>query len=613
MSNQPTARAVADKVGRGGRAAVRKAAAVVRRAPSPAPSAPAAPVRIDGIVEQFSRRLVVGWLSLPADHPPVKVTLHLGKLQVAATYATPGASMSGAGSVLRQVQRGGAPAAAAQPGLPTVHKWQLPNIPGPADDRRNSGRQVRTFSFRVREIWPYVRRKTRITVRVDGQPLPIYGHGMFLNPPHKGKKTLAELREKLDQGYLFSQYGRLQLSKKLDTEWQAQVMDLYERCRRLLQESFGHDLFFIYGTLLGAVREGGYIGHDVDFDAAYVSRHTNGRDAAKELHDIGLRLIEAGLDVRLVTTALHIHDPEHPDAGIDIFHLYFDDAGELQFPFGVAGTSVVRRQDWRGTQELEFSGGTGLAPANAEQVVEQIYGADWRQPKPGFNWNLDRTRAAKAGNASTELQSEVYWANFYARNEYASGSTFYEFVNKRPGTPSWVIDIGCGDGRDARAFGAAGRTVLGLDQSHMGVEHARGQAARAGLEDRVSFEVCDVSEAEHLRSVLAERLAKADGPVLFYLRFFLHSIPEDVQETLMSVIAEQAREGDVLAAEFRTEKDAEKTKVHGKHYRRFQSGDLFGKRLREDFGFEPEHEEEGTGLSPYQGEDPVLYRVVARR
>ena len=101
--------------------------------------------------------------------------------------------------------------------------------------------------------------------------------------------------------------------------------------------------------------------------------------------------------------------------------------------------------------------------------------------------------------------------------------------------------------------------------------------------------------------------------MLFYLRFFLHSIPEEVQEVVMSTIADHARDGDSLAAEFRTEKDEEQTKVHGNHFRRFQNGPAFGQRLQGEMGFEVAHDEEGTGLSPYGEEDPVLYRVVARR
>jgi Methyltransferase domain len=598
-------------------AARRRVAALVRpvvASPTqPGDGVPRPPV---GMVEQFSKRLVVGWLSVPRDAGPVRVTLHLGPLQVASTYATPGSSMSGVGSVLRQgapSRSGSVPTPGAAPGAPLVHQWQVPNIPGPRDDRRNSARGIRTFSFRVRGIWPYVKKTTRISVRVNGQPLPIYGHGMFLRPPRRGSESLGALREKLDQGYVLSQYGQLQLSKQLDVVWQRQVMKLYEKTRTILAEVYGYDVFFVYGTLLGAVREGGYIGHDVDFDAAYVSRHTNGKDAGQELQAVALALVERGFDVQCMSTALHIHDPEDPEARIDLFHTYFDDNDELSFPFGIAGTSRIRRDDWAGTREIEFPGGKGLVPVNAEQLVEHLYGTDWRQPKPGFNWNLDRTRAAKAGTLSPEQRAKVYWANFYARTEYAEGSTFFDFVNSRSDTPDAVIDIGCGDGRDSRAFGAAGRTVLGVDQSEVGVEHARAQAEAAGLLERVSFEVCDVSDADRLSKLFSERQAASSGPVLFYMRFFLHSIPEDVQETLMGVVRDCAGPGDLLAAEFRTQRDAEKSKVHRKHYRRFQDGELFGKRLATDFGFTVLHEEEGTGLSPYRGEDPVLYRVVARR
>lgn len=493
------------------------------------------------------------------------------------------------------------------------HGWQLPDLPGPGDDRRNSSLDVRTFSFRVRGIWPYVRKTTRITVCANGRPLPIYGHGMHLHPPKRGAQSLQVLRARFDEGYVFAHTGKLQLSKKLDVAWQQRVMALYSRTRQIVNEEYGYDAFLAYGTLLGAVREGGYIGHDVDFDAAYVSRHTRGEEAAQELQQLGLTLVAHGLDVHCMGEALHIHHPEDPDARIDLFHTYFDAEGHLAFPFGIAGSTEVRQEDWQGTREIDFPGGKGLVPVNAEQVVEHLYGADWRQPKPGFNWNLDRTRQATAGILSDEQQATVYWANFYSRTEYAEGSRFFEFVNSFPGIPSAVIDLGCGDGRDSRAFAAAGRTVLGVDQSDVGVEHARQQARSAGLEERARFAPCDVSDVDRLGELITCHQQRAEGPVLFYMRFFLHSISEEVQETLLQVIREHSRAGDHLAAEFRTEDDAETTKVHGKHYRRFQSGELFGRRLTSDFGFTLLHEEEGTGLSPYRGEDPVLYRALARR
>jgi SAM-dependent methyltransferase len=567
------------------------------------------------MVEQFSKRLVVGWVSVPKRAAPVRVTLHLGKLQVASTYATPGAFMAGVLSAQREGEAETADGRqkVVRHGAPPTNSWELPNIPSPPGDRRNSPREIRTFSFRVREIWPYLRKQTRVTVRVDGRPLPIYGHGMFLTPPRNGQHTVADLRRKLDDGYLLSQYGKVQLSKKLDVEWQQQVMGLYREVRELLAERYGYDMFFVYGTLLGAVREGGYIGHDVDFDAAYVSRHTDGPAAAAELEAIGLALIEAGYAVDAMRSCLHIGRRDDSGARIDLFHTYFDGDDLLRLPFGVAGQGTYTRTQWKGTTEIDFPGGRGLVPVDPEPLVAHLYGDDWRQPKPGFNWNLDRTDNAEEGTLSIAQRSTVYWANFYAGMEYTEGSSFFRFVNARPETPQVVLDIGCGDGRDSCAFGAVGRTVTGLDRSAVGVEHARAHAAQTNLDDKVSFEVCDVSDAERLGSIIAARLAEHEEPALFYLRFFLHSISEDVQETLMGVIRDQARPGDHFAAEFRTDKDEDRSKVHGRHYRRFQNGAAFGQRLTTDYGFTLLHEEEGTGLSPYRGEDPVLYRVIARR
>nr|WP_246416203.1 class I SAM-dependent methyltransferase [Nocardioides luti] len=389
-------------------------------------------------------------------------------------------------------------------------------------------------------------------------------------------------------------------------------MDLYTRTRDVVRDEFGHDVFFVYGTLLGAVREGGYIAHDPDFDAAFVSRHRTGPEAAAELAEVALKLVEAGLDVECRATTLHLFDPDLPGHRIDLFHTYFDEDGLLRFPFGVAGSSQVHERDWHGCTEIDFPGGRGLVPVNAEQLVEHLYGADWRRPKPGFNWNFDRTDSAPEAVVPVPLRTKVYWANFYSRNSYSSGSTFFEFVEARDDTPATVIDIGCGDGRDACAFAAAGRTVLGLDQSPVGIEHATARAAQLGLADRVRFEVCDVADVDDLGRALDLAADGDRGPVMFYLRFFLHAIPEEVQDRLLAAIDTHARPGDCFAAEFRTDRDETTSHVHTKHFRRFQNAAAFSATLA-GLGFTIVHEEEGTGLSPYQGEDPVLYRVVAHR
>lgn len=585
---------------------VLRGAAAIERAPTAAGSSgePPAPV---GLVEVFTRRRVVGWVSVPAESPPTRVGLHVGALEVSATYATPDAPMSGFTGEDHDPEDQGDRSDLGDRPVPVGGR----PVPGPAGDHRNSRQQIRVFSFRIKGLWPYLRKSTRVTVRVDGRPLPIAGHGMFLTPPRAGRHRVDDLRALLEQGHVLTQTGEIELAKGMDEEWQDRVIRLYDRVRAVLQERHDHRPFLIYGTLLGLVREGGYLAHDADFDAAYLSDRRTGPEAAEELVEIGLSLVDAGLVVDARERLLHVHDPEDPAFRIDLFHVYADDRDCARFPWGVAGGTALPAQDLRDLEETDFPGGRALVPARAEAVVAHLYGEDWRQPKPGWTWDLARTDAALDGLLTDEQRSRVYWADFYARrDEVLPGSTFQAHLAGRDGTPPTVVDLGCGDGRDSCAFGETGRTVLGLDRSPVGVAHARQHAEARGLSDRVRFRICDASHPGELADALREGRAGRDEPVLFYLRFFLHAVPAATQATLLRTIAAEARAGDLFAAEFRTDKDAATAKVHGEHYRRYQSAEAFLAELRE-LGYEVLEWVESAGLSPYGNEDPVLCRVLA--
>ena len=217
--------------------------------------------------------------------------------------------------------------------------------------------QIRSFSFQLRGLWRYCDRRSRLSVRVEGRRLPIAGHGMFLRPMRSGKESFETLRALFDAGHVLSQMGDVQLSKQLDVDWQRAVMALYSKVSEVLAEHHGYQAFAIYGTLLGAVREQGYIGHDVDFDVAYMSSLHEPRAVTAEFERVAMTLIKAGLEVDAKLSALHINDPKDPSTKIDLFHLYFDADGRVRFPFGVAGHTTVTEDDWSGIREIEFPGG----------------------------------------------------------------------------------------------------------------------------------------------------------------------------------------------------------------------------------------------------------------
>jgi SAM-dependent methyltransferase len=527
-------------------------------------------VMTHALVEAFERRQILGWVAADPDGPPVRVAVYLNDIEAAGTWA------------VDPIERD-----------------------GPGD--------FRAFRLGIFDLWSYARRSDKISVRVDGQPVPIVGRGLYFHPRNSGPESPEALQAKLAEGYVFGQTGRLQLPKGADVEWQATVLRLYNHLRDVLRESFDYDPFLIYGSLLGAVREKGFIGHDLDFDCAYVSRHRDGKTAAKELQKIAFALLDAGFRVECHATALHLTDADSGAVRIDLFHLFFGPDGLLKFPFGVAGTSTISIDEWRGTEEIDFVGSPAAVAVDAEKLVEHIYGATWRTPKPGFNWNRDRTDRAWEGILWQGLIQPVYWADFYSHNRLTAPSPFGALLAARSDLPDRIVDLGCGDGRDAIAFAQAGRQVVGLDYSAAAVDHATERATELGLSDLASFEVVILGRGTRYKRALRDARGRSAEPTLFYARFFLNSLTDEAQDALMAAIADVAAPGDMFAAEFRTDRDETTKKAFGKHFRRFQNGPVFAKALAEQYGFVPFVEQEGNGLSVFEGEDPHLYRVIARR
>jgi len=528
-------------------------------------------------VEEFVWNRVRGWIAVNAGAEPVKVSVYLNRREVASTWVT----------------------------------YTPPT--GRAAEERDGWGEIWPFQIRLYDIWHYMKRTDKLSIRVDGRPLPIAGFGTFRSPKKDGVHRPVDLWDKLNSNYLFSHSGRLQLSKRNDTVWQQRVTTLYQKLRLVISEEFGLDVFIVYGTLLGAVREGTYIGHDMDFDAAFVADSVDAEGAKRLMEDVSFTLIERGFDIETRSTALHVHDPDDPKLRIDLFHLYFDTNGELCFPFGVAGTKPFRRDQWFGTKDIEFSGTTVAIPVGAEDLVETIYGAGWRQPKPGFQWARDRVKQSSSGVLSDEMLQAAYWNNFYAHHQFSTPSNFCKTLLDRPDLPDIVVDLGCGDGRDTHGFAAAGKRVVGLDRSRIGLRNAyeRGDPEFA---DQVQFDACDFTDLEARNAALDAVFATAGADaILFYARFLLQALNEETQNALLNQIAADARPGDYFAAEFRTDADEESKKLHSKHRRRFQNGMAFGKLLVTRYNFKIVDTCEGRGLSPYYWEDPDLYRVIARR
>jgi len=82
-----------------------------------------------------------------------------------------------------------------------------------------------------------------------------------------------------------------------------------------------------------------------------------------------------------------------------------------------------------------------------------------------------------------------------------------------------LLDLGCGNGRQARALAGLAPRVLGIDASSAAIERAQLEAAEGSAGRTLEFRVADVSEPG-----LGRRLADELGEVNVHIRGMLHVI-----------------------------------------------------------------------------------------
>jgi len=145
--------------------------------------------------------------------------------------------------------------------------------------------------------------------------------------------------------------------------------------------------FPAYGTLLGAVREQDFLGHDSDADLGYVSRHTSPVDVVRESFRLQRALARRGMATFRYSGAAFRIDVEESDGsvrGLDLFGGFFAGDGRL-YLMGEVG--VEFREEWiLPLSTVTLAGHEFPAPAEPERLLEAMYGSHWRVPDPAFKF-----------------------------------------------------------------------------------------------------------------------------------------------------------------------------------------------------------------------------------
>lgn len=170
-----------------------------------------------------------------------------------------------------------------------------------------------------------------------------------------------------------------------------------------------------------------------------------------------------------------------------------------------------------------------------------------------------------------------------------------------------LIDLGCGNGRDAVYFCSFFPEVIGIDASAA----ALSSAAQLGSARGQSFRLVEADFAEEEFDLLTL------SPYVLYSRFTLHSLSAGQEAKLFSSISRQSR-ALYLCIETRSVGDAlygvgekvDEDAYFSDHFRRFSVPDELRNKLSELGNIEIF--EEDTGFAPRGTDDPMLIRAIVK-
>jgi len=139
-------------------------------------------------------------------------------------------------------------------------------------------------------------------------------------------------------------------------------------------------LYMIYGTLLGTIRDNSFIPGDSDIDFAYLSKYTNVEDVKKEVERIAWDLRHVGLLVKCHNNGgqLRVSSPSNKTV-VDVWTSWIENEEYHIIPYRKIGN----KEDISPLIKKNFYNSAFMVPNNSEKILDAMY-IDWKNiiPKP---------------------------------------------------------------------------------------------------------------------------------------------------------------------------------------------------------------------------------------
>lgn len=213
-------------------------------------------------------------------------------------------------------------------------------------------------------------------------------------------------------------------------------------------------------------------------------------------------------------------------------------------------------------------------------------------------------------NIHMPTRDKHYWEQYYADQKIPfSPSLFSQYILERVlKTGDSLIELGCGNGRDAVYLAHHGIHVTAIDQC----EQEIGFLAKKYGSENLKFLVGDFTELNNS--------FKVDH---VYSRFTMHSVTLAGQTNVLRWAADALPPGGRFYLEFRGKKNElfglgdsvsgeDSAFIYENHYRRFiDIHDMIAQLIQN--GFEISEATEQSGFSPYNNDDETFVRIIARK
>lgn len=218
----------------------------------------------------------------------------------------------------------------------------------------------------------------------------------------------------------------------------------------------------------------------------------------------------------------------------------------------------------------------------------------------------DLERTLYPNIVETTVDNTAYWNQYYKNRvcpEEPSPFARYVATLVEPG--KHMVELGCGNGRDAIFFAGRGLQVTALDMAQEAITQLRSRNIANARFLCGDFVNADVHQPDHYDYA--------------YSRFTIHSINRNQEQVLLNNLFRGLCSGGKLFIEVRGVNDPlfgkgkqieRNAYFYDNHYRRFIVLEELIQSL-EQRGFRVEYAQESTGFAPYGNDDPPVIRVVA--